>query len=75
MLGVFAEFETSLRKERQMEGISKAKSEGKFKGRPVSIDKNQILELKASGMTATQISKEMGISRVSVYRGLGSVSA
>ena len=70
MLGVFAEFETSLRKERQMEGISKAKAEGKFKGRPVSIDKNQILELKASGMTPTQIAKEMGISRVSVYRGL-----
>jgi DNA invertase Pin-like site-specific DNA recombinase len=70
MLGVFAEFETSLRKERQMEGISKAKSEGKFKGRPPSIDKNRILELKESGMTPTQIAKEMGISRVSVYRGL-----
>jgi DNA invertase Pin-like site-specific DNA recombinase len=70
MLGVFAEFETSLRKERQMEGISKAKAEGKFKGRPPSIDKNRILELKESGMTPTQIAKEMGISRVSVYRGL-----
>jgi len=70
MLGVFAEFETSLRKERQMEGISKAKAEGKFKGRPPSIDKNRILELKSSGMTPTQIAKEMGISRVSVYRGL-----
>jgi DNA invertase Pin-like site-specific DNA recombinase len=70
MLGVFAEFETNLRKERQMEGIAKAKKEGKFKGRPAKIDKNRILELKKSGMTATQISKEMGISRVSVYRGL-----
>ena len=70
MLGVFAEFETSLRKERQMEGIAKAKAAGKFKGRPVSIDKNRILELKASGLSATQIAKEMGISRVSVYRGL-----
>jgi DNA invertase Pin-like site-specific DNA recombinase len=70
MLGVFAEFETSLRKERQMEGIPKAKSEGKFKGRPPSIDKNPILELKLSGMTPTQIAKEMRISRVSVYRGL-----
>jgi len=73
MLGVFAEFETNLRKERQMEGIAKAKKEGKFKGRPAKIDKNRILELKESGMTATQISKEMGISRVSVYRGLNSV--
>jgi len=53
-----------------MEGIAKAKKEGKFKGRPAKIDKNRILELKKSGMTATQISKEMGISRVSVYRGL-----
>ena len=70
MLGVFAEFETNLRKERQMEGIEKAKAAGKFKGRPASIDKNRILELKASGMNPTQIAKEMGISRVSVYRGL-----
>src|ERR1700754_3827315 len=38
MLGVFAEFETNLRKERQMEGIAKAKSEGRYKGRPVTID-------------------------------------
>src|SRR6516164_4534622 len=36
MLGVFAEFETNLRRERQLEGIAKAKSEGKYKGRPAS---------------------------------------
>lgn len=33
MLGVFAKFETNLRKVRQMEGIAKAKTEGKYKGR------------------------------------------
>ena len=33
MLGVFAEFETNLRKERQLEGIAKAKAEGVYKGR------------------------------------------
>ena len=38
MLGVFAEFETNLRKERQMEGIAKAKAEGVYKGRKPSID-------------------------------------
>ncbi len=38
MLGVFAEFETNLRKERQLEGIAKAKAEGVYKGRPPSID-------------------------------------
>ena len=34
MLGVFAEFETNLRRERQLDGIAKAKAEGKYKGRP-----------------------------------------
>jgi DNA invertase Pin-like site-specific DNA recombinase len=37
MLGVFAEFETNLRKERQLEGIAKAKQAGVYKGRPASI--------------------------------------
>jgi DNA invertase Pin-like site-specific DNA recombinase len=38
MLGVFAEFETNLRRERQLEGIARAKAEGVYKGRPASID-------------------------------------
>ena len=42
MLGVFAEFETNLRKERQMEGIAKAKLAGVYKGRPPSIDVLQV---------------------------------
>jgi DNA invertase Pin-like site-specific DNA recombinase len=38
MLGVFAEFETNLRCERQLEGIAKAKAAGVYKGRPASIE-------------------------------------
>ena len=38
MLGVSAEFETNLRKERQLEGIAKTKAAGVYKGRPASID-------------------------------------
>src|SRR5438552_18519656 len=38
MLGVFAEFETNLRKERQLEGIAKAKAAGVYKGRRPSVD-------------------------------------
>jgi DNA invertase Pin-like site-specific DNA recombinase len=38
MLGVFAEFETDLREEREVEGIAKAKLEGKYKGRKKRID-------------------------------------
>src|SRR6201981_313694 len=49
MLGVFAEFETNLRKERQLEGIAKAKEAGVYKGHPASIDAAQVRALKADG--------------------------
>ena len=68
MLGVFAELETNLRKERQNEGILRAKQKGVYKGRKASIDADKIRELKDSGMGATAIAKEMGIHRDSVYR-------
>jgi DNA invertase Pin-like site-specific DNA recombinase len=70
MLGVFAEFETNLRKERQLEGIAKAKVEGVYKGRKPSIDPEKVRELRAQGMGATEIAKTLGIHRVSVYRAL-----
>ena len=50
MLGVFGEFETNLRKERQMEGISKAKEKGVYKGRKPSVDVAKVKELRDSGM-------------------------
>ena len=71
MLGVFGEFETNLRKERQMEGISKAKERGVYKGRKPSVDVERVKELNDSGMGASAIAKEMGIGRASVYRALG----
>ena len=68
MLGVFAEFETNLRKERQMEGIAKAKDRGVYKGRKPSIDVDNVRSLKEQGLGATAIAKELGIGRASVYR-------
>jgi DNA invertase Pin-like site-specific DNA recombinase len=68
MLGVFAEFETNLRRERQLEGIAKAKAEGAYKGRPASIDAAQVHEMKAQGLGATEIAKALKIGRASVYR-------
>ena len=68
MLGVFAELETNLRKERQNEGILRAKQKGVYKGRKSSIDADKIRELKVSGMGATAIAREMNIHRDSVYR-------
>ena len=70
MLGVFAEFETNLRRERQLEGIARAKAEGVYKGRPASIDAAQVRAMKAQGMGATEIAKALKIGRASVYRAL-----
>ena len=72
MLGCFAEFETNLRRERQMEGIAKAKEKGLYKGRRKTIDDERIKELKSSGMSVADISKQEGVSRMSVYRALNS---
>jgi DNA invertase Pin-like site-specific DNA recombinase len=75
MLGVFAEFETNLRRERQMEGIAKAKAEGVYKGRKPSIDAAQVRALAAEGIGATEIARRLNIGRASVYRMLGGVAA
>src|SRR6202048_3838137 len=68
MLGVFAEFETNLRRERQLEGIAKAKAAGVYKGRKPSIDVGKIDALRASGLGPTEIARELKIGRASVYR-------
>jgi DNA invertase Pin-like site-specific DNA recombinase len=70
MLGVFAEFETNLRRERQLEGIAKAKAAGVYKGRPPSIEASRVRELKAQGMRPSDIAKALRIGRASVYRAL-----
>lgn len=69
MLGVFAEFETNLRRERQMEGIAKAQVDGKYKGRKPTIDVEAVKRLRdGEGLGATEIARRLGIARTSVYR-------
>ena len=68
MLGVFAEFETNIRKERQMEGIAKAKAKGVYIGGKKKIDVAEIRRLKNEGFGATKIARELNIHRDSVYR-------
>jgi DNA invertase Pin-like site-specific DNA recombinase len=69
MLGVFAEFETNLRKERQLEGIAAAKAKGVYKGRPPSIEAAKVRALKAQGLGATEIAKRLRRrSRVGISR-------
>ncbi len=76
MLGVFAEFETNLRRERQMEGIAAAKAKGVYTGGKIVIDREAIRRLRfVEKMGATAIARQLGISRPSVYRVLGEPAA
>lgn len=70
VLGAVAAFENDIRRERQMEGVAKAKAAGKYRGRPASIDPARVKELHQTGMGASQIAKTLGIGRASVYRSL-----
>jgi DNA invertase Pin-like site-specific DNA recombinase len=74
MLGVFAEFETALRRERQMEGIAKAKAAGVYKGRKRSVPVDEITRLHGEGVTPSEISRRLSVGRTSVYRALGMVA-
>jgi DNA invertase Pin-like site-specific DNA recombinase len=72
MLGVFAEFETNLRRERQLEGIAQAKARGVYRGRKPNIDIAEIRRLRQQdGLGPTAIARRLGIGRASVYRALG----
>jgi DNA invertase Pin-like site-specific DNA recombinase len=75
MLGVFAEFETNLRRERQLEGIEAAKAKGVYTGRKPSIDSDAVRDLASKGVGATEIARRMKISRASVYRFVGEAAA
>lgn len=70
MVGAIAEFELALMKERQREGIRKAKADGKYRG-GVSIPEEKarrIRELKAQGKGGKEIAKLVGVGRATVYR-------
>ena len=69
MLGVFAEFETNLRRERQIEGIEAAKAAGKHLGRKPSLTETQKEEIRSKRDTSnpTELAKEFGVSRATIY--------
>jgi DNA invertase Pin-like site-specific DNA recombinase len=71
MLGVFAEFETNLRRERQLEGIAVAKKRGAYAGRKKKIDDKEIRRLHVEEkIRPTDIARRLGIGRTSVYRAI-----
>ena len=70
MLGVFAEFETNLRRERQLAGIAAAKANGKHLGRRSSLTDEQKKEIRTknrAGMNPTDLSRAYGVSRGTIY--------
>ena len=70
VLGAVAEFERSMMLERQREGIAKAKSQGKYKGRkPTARAKSgEVQEMLEAGVTPTEVARKLGVGRSSVYR-------
>lgn len=71
MMGAFAQFERELIRQRQAEGIAAAKKRGAYKGRPRSLQSNQIRSVRNAALAGTpkaQIAREHGISRSTLYR-------
>lgn len=73
MLGAVAEFERSLIKERQREGIAIAKSKGVYRGRKAALSAEQVEALKAqdkarNGKNRAALAREHGISRETLYQ-------
>lgn len=74
MLAAFAEFETDLRRERQREGIEKAKLAGVYRGRPKSVDDVEIRRLLDDGVGPTEVARRLKVGRATVYRVKGSAT-
>lgn len=69
ILASMAEFETAIRKERQMEGINKAKEEGRWNpGRPKTLDHELIRQLRADDRSIREIAKVAGCSVGAVHK-------
>ena len=73
MMGAFAEFERSMIRERQREGIKAAQAAGKQIGAKPKLDKGQIREVKkraTGGENKAALAREFGISRQTLYNAI-----
>ena len=71
VMGAFAEFERALIRERQREGIALAKQRGAYRGRKPTLSTEQVSELQRraqSGEKKSQLAREFGISRETLYQ-------
>lgn len=78
VMGAFAEFERALIKERQREGIALAKQRGVYRGKKKALNEEKINLLKehlSSCLSKTNIAKEFGISRETLYQYIRALEA
>jgi len=68
VLGAVYQFERSMLLERQREGIQKAKEAGKYKGRPQQVDRDEVKDLLAGGLSIRKTAKQLGIAVSTVQR-------
>ena len=71
MMGAFAEFERSLIRERQLEGIALAKAKGLYRGRKASLTSQQQADLIARvtrNENKSALARELGVSRETLYK-------
>ena len=70
VLGMVADMELKFIKDRQRAGIEAAKAKGTYKGRKKVINEAEIHDRIERGQTKAQVAREMGVSRMTVYRAL-----
>ncbi len=73
VMAAFAEFERSLIRERQREGVQLAKAKGLYKGRPTEMTPErwqEIIQRIDAGEAKTKVARHFGISRDTLYRHL-----
>lgn len=70
VLGMVADMELKFIRDRQRTGIEAAKARGAFKGRRKSADDSEICRLVSTGIPKAQVARDMGVSRMTVYRAL-----
>lgn len=70
LFGMVGSIEKHFIRARQHRGIEAAKARGVYKGRPASIKPEEVRQLHAQGLGATEIAKRLKIGRASVYRAL-----
>lgn len=71
LLGSVAEFERSIIRERQAEGIAKAKARGVYKGRAKVLNEEQIAQARewvSEGIPKAEVARRLGIGRTTLYK-------